>query len=287
MSILSNEKYKGDALLQKTYTVDFLNKTIKKNEGEHLQYYIEGSHPAIIDPETFDLVQSEIKWREPNRRQLNNNSPFAAKIICGECGGYYGSKVWHSTSKYRIYLWRCNRKYKGGDNCTTPHIREDELKPAFVWAFNRILGDKAQCIAQFEKLLPLLADTSGLEKKLEEVQGEYDAILDRKRRYMEENARQVQDQEEYNRHFREMDSECKAVEKQRVRIREEILERCARKEKIRRFLDELRRTDDIVTEFDENLWNATVESVTVHSDKTLTFQFRDGTEIPVKIPETK
>ena len=99
MSILSNEKYKGDELLQKTYTVDFLSKTIKKNEGELPQYYIEKSHPAIIDPETLDLVQSEIKWRQPIRRQLNNNSPFAAKIICGECGGYYGSKVWHSNSK--------------------------------------------------------------------------------------------------------------------------------------------------------------------------------------------
>lgn len=68
-SILSNEKYKGDALLQKTYTVDFLSKTIKKNEGEMQQYYIENSHPAIINPETFDLVQNELRKRRPNRRQ--------------------------------------------------------------------------------------------------------------------------------------------------------------------------------------------------------------------------
>lgn len=84
-SILSNEKYKGDALLQKTYTADFLNKTVKKNEGALPQYYIENSHPAIISPETFDLVQGELRRRSAIRRQLNNNSPFAAKIICGEC----------------------------------------------------------------------------------------------------------------------------------------------------------------------------------------------------------
>ncbi|MCM1167974.1 MAG: recombinase family protein, partial [Ruminococcus sp.] len=68
MSILQNEKYKGDALLQKTYTVDFLSKKVKKNKGEIPQYYIQNSHPAIIDPDTFELVQNEIKRRRPGRR---------------------------------------------------------------------------------------------------------------------------------------------------------------------------------------------------------------------------
>ena len=100
MSILQNEKYKGDALLQKTYTADFLTKSVKKNKGEVPQYYIQNSHPAIIDPETFLLVQQEIERRRPNRRQLHRCSPFSAKIICGCCGGFYGRKVWHSGSKY-------------------------------------------------------------------------------------------------------------------------------------------------------------------------------------------
>ena len=100
MSILQNEKYKGDALLQKTYTADFLTKTIRKNKGELPQYYIENSHPAIIDPETFALVQKEIERRRPVRRQLHRSSPFNAKVVCGDCGGFYGRKVWHSGSKY-------------------------------------------------------------------------------------------------------------------------------------------------------------------------------------------
>ena len=119
MSILQNEKYKGDALLQKTYTVDFLSKTIKKNNGEVTQYYIQNSHPAIIDPDTFELVQNEIKRRKPNRRHLHKNSPFTAKIICGECGAYYGRKVWHSGTKYRSHIWRCNRKYDDGLPCSS------------------------------------------------------------------------------------------------------------------------------------------------------------------------
>lgn len=287
MSILQNEKYKGDALLQKSYTVDFLNKTMKKNEGEIPQYYIVNSHPAIIPPETFDLVQSEVKRRKPLRRQLNSNNPFAAKVICGECGGFYGSKVWHSTGKYRNQIWRCNRKYKNDKSCATPHIREDELKSAFVRAFSQVLGDRERYVAQFEELLPMLADTSALEGKLAEAEAACDAAVGHMRRYVEENTRQVQDQGEYESRFQEMGNECKAAEKQVEHIKDEILERTVRKEKICRYLDELRRAGEIVTEFDEDLWQAAVESVTVQPDKSLTFRFRDGTEIPAVTPETK
>ena len=286
-SILSNEKYKGDALLQKTYTVDFLSKTIKKNGGEVQYYYIENSHPAIIDPETFDLVQNEIKKRRPNRRQLNNNSPFAAKLICGECGGYYGSKVWHSNSKYRNQIWQCNRKYADGKFCETPYIREDELKPAFIKAVNQILGDKERYITSFEELLPLLADTSELETELEKLQVEHDSIINRMHCHIEENKREIQDQEEYNRRDFEMAEELKKLKTQLNQMKDKIPEQSARKEKIRRFLDELRQMKNLITEFDENLWNATIELVTVQKDKTLTFTFRDGTEISAKAIKAK
>ena len=89
MSILQNEKYKGDALLQKTYTSDFLTKKQKKNHGEVAQYYIRNSHPAIIDPDTFELVQQEIGRRRPNRRKLYKSSIFATKIVCVDCGSFY------------------------------------------------------------------------------------------------------------------------------------------------------------------------------------------------------
>ena len=284
MSILQNEKYKGDALLQKTYTADFLNKTVKKNEGELPQYYIQNSHTAIVSPDTFDLVQSEIKRRRPMRRRLNNNSIFAAKIICGECGGFYGLKVWHSTDKYRNGGWRCNHKYANDVKCSTPFVREDDIKAAFVAAFNRVLGDKRRHIARFEEMLPILADTSALEAKLKDAEDACDAAVGRMHRYVEENTRQVRDQTEYERRFGEMGEECKAAERLAAEIKAEISENGARKEKIRLYLDELKQTGDIVTEFDEALWQATVESATVQIDKSLILTFRDGTKIPVKLP---
>ncbi len=104
-SILKNEKYKGDAMLQKSFTVDFLTKKKKINEGEIPQYYVENSHPAIITPEVFDLVQQDIKKRKNTRGYKTGGGCFSGKIVCGECGSFYGSKVWHSTSKYRRVIW--------------------------------------------------------------------------------------------------------------------------------------------------------------------------------------
>lgn len=287
MSILKNEKYKGCALLQKTFTVDFLNKTSKINEGEVPQFFVENSHPAIIDPETWELVQSETKKRTSVRRQVNNNSPFAAKVICGQCGGFYGAKVWHSTDQYRTHIWQCNRKYQSGTFCITPHLREETLKQVFVLAMGQILGDKEQFIRKFEQLLPSLADTIKPKTRREKLMVEQSEKEHQLRLHIEHNARTVQDQEDYERIYSKLAAELTSLGQQVSAIDDEILERVARKEKIRRFLDELRETGDIVTEFDENLWNATVESLTVHSTKDVTVTFRDGTEISIVVPEEK
>lgn len=287
MSILTNEKYKGDALLQKTYTADFLTKKSKKNRGEVPQYYIKDSHPAIIDPATFDLVQQEIERRRPDRRQLHRSSPFTAKIICGECGGYYGRKVWHSNSKHRKYIWRCNQKYETETMCSTPNLDESVIKAAFVEAFNQMLGDKEQYIARFEEMLPLLAGTTKLEAQMTEAQTKHDELMNNLRRYMEENTRQIQDQKEYNRRFSELDARCKTAEEEIEAIQKELLSQSGRKEQIRRCLDELRECGDILEEFDLDLWNSMVESVTVCTDKKLAFLFRDGTEIIVQMLKTK
>ena len=122
LSILQNEKYKGDALLQKTFTVDYLTKKHKVNEGEVPQYYVTGNHEAIIPPEDFERVQAELARRKAIGRGYSGSSILASRIICGDCGGFYGQKIWHSNDPYRRIVWRCNKKYdKGQKRCTTPH----------------------------------------------------------------------------------------------------------------------------------------------------------------------
>lgn len=114
-SILTNEKYKGHALLQKTYCENFLTKKMVKNTGQVQQYYVEDSHPAIIDPDEFDAVQAEIERRKSLGSIGRCGSPFSGKIVCGECGGYFGKKIWgsyKSDKTYRREVYQCNDKYK-------------------------------------------------------------------------------------------------------------------------------------------------------------------------------
>ena len=84
-SILRNEKYKGEALLQKTFTTDFLTKQVKKNNGELPQYLVRNSHPAIIPPRQWDMVQLEFERRQPIGRSYRSVDIFSSKIYYGDC----------------------------------------------------------------------------------------------------------------------------------------------------------------------------------------------------------
>ena len=284
-SILTNEKYKGDALLQKTYTTDFLTKKVKKNDGEIPQYYIQNSHPAIIDPETFNLVQEEMRRRYPDRHKLHRASPFCAKLVCEDCSGYYGRKVWHSNSKYKKYIWQCNHKYDNDFACNTPTLSEEEIKVAFTEAAEQILGNRERHITRLKQELLRLSDASDLKNKLKVAQDRYAKFLSEQRLYMEENARIIQDQAEYNRRFLEMDKSSQMAKAEANELERQLLEQSGRVGRIKECLEALEKYRSNLNEFDADLWNALVESATVSKDKTLTFHFYDGTDIPIKLPE--
>ena len=130
-------------ITQKKFTVDFLTKKQKVNEGEIPQYYIEESHEAIIDPSEWDAVQDEIKRRKSIGRAYSGKSVLSAKIVCGDCGEWYGLKTWHSNDKYKTVIWQCNRKYdKDKPGCSTPHFTEEKIKERFLKVYNGMLTDR-------------------------------------------------------------------------------------------------------------------------------------------------
>ena len=152
-SVLSNEKYKGDALLQKSYSVDFLTKKRVKNKGEVQQYYVEDSHPAIIDKDMWEAVQLEMERRRTfvekyRLKRLDygvKNNPFAGRVICGQCSSSFGRKIWNSNDeRLRRMVWRCNRKYavKGKKSCDNNHIDDRVLYKAFIHTFNAMIENK-------------------------------------------------------------------------------------------------------------------------------------------------
>lgn len=131
-SILSNEKYKGEALLQKTFTVDYLTKEVRKNNGEVPSVRVRNSHEAIIEPKVFDRVQEILAASAKRRAKVRTRHPFAGKLVCGDCGTFYGHKVWRLRSTGERYnVWYCNHKYDGNETCDSPRLRDEEIKAAF------------------------------------------------------------------------------------------------------------------------------------------------------------
>lgn len=131
-SILSNEKYKGETLLQKTFTVDYLTKEVRKNNGEVPSVRVRNSHEPIIEPEVFDRVQEILAESTKRRAKVRTKHPFAGRLICGDCGSFYGHKVWRLRSTGERYnVWYCNHKYDGDKACDSPRLRDEEVKAAF------------------------------------------------------------------------------------------------------------------------------------------------------------
>ena len=281
-SILTNEKYMGAALLQKSFTVDFLQKKMKPNEGEVPQYYVAESHPAIIDPEEWRKVQAEVARRTQYDHKAACASPFSGKIVCGDCGTVYGSKVWHSTDRYRRAIWQCNSKYDGEHKCETPHLTEKQIQDAFCLAINPILSDRSRIIGDLEAVKEGLCNETDLIGKQEKLAAEMEALEGLMHKAIMVNAQTEQDQEAYNRRY---DGYAAKHEKLKKQYGDAQAEREARRNKAQildGMIESLRSAAAAVTGFDGKLWNATVNHVIVNRDGSLVFTMLDGREITVR-----
>ena len=148
--ILTNEKYKGDALLQKTYTVDFLNKKKVKNDGITPQYYVENSLEAIIPKEIFMRVQEEMDIRanmvsgQGKRRIYSSKYALSSIVYFSKCGDIYRRIVWNNRGK-KYTVWRCcTRVTHGPEACEARTIREEDLQEAVVEAINQLITESSE-----------------------------------------------------------------------------------------------------------------------------------------------
>ena len=276
--MLSNEKYKGDALLQKEFTVDFLQKKLKKNEGEVPQYYVEGNHEAIIDPKVFDLVQEELARRAKGRSRYSGVTIFSNKIKCSDCRCWYGAKVWHSTDKYRKTIYRCNSKYEG-KKCETPHVTEDEVKAAFISAYNQLVTEKREIIGNAELIRRTLCGTDALEEEKRKLEEEMNVVADMSQNAIAENARVAQDQNEYQKRYDSLMKRYDTAKKRYDEVVGLISAKDAQSQRLADFIQTLKAQDGVISEFDARLWGLMVDYVTVGRKKEMVFTFRDGTEI--------
>lgn len=265
--------------MQKCYTVDFLTKKQEVNRGVLPQYYVEGDHDAIIDPETFELVQQEMARRMNKCGHYSGVDIFSSRIICGECGSYYGAKVWHSNSKYRRVIYRCNHKYQEGKTCETPHIAEEEIKQWFVSALNKLLDCKDEVIGNLEAMEHLLFDTTELKKDRTRLEAEMELVGELIQRAISENAQVAQDQQAYRIRFDELSERYEKTKQQCDGVVSQIADKASRRAAMRQFTSTLKKQTALATEFDPTLWGVLLDHVTIHAKDDVRFTLKDGTEM--------
>lgn len=278
-SILRNEKYKGSALFQKSFTVDFLTKKTKINEGEVPQYYVEDSHPAIIEPWEWEHVKAELEQRKSRRSRHRQTSPFSGKILCADCSDIFGAKTWHSIDRYRRVIWQCNGKFKGEHKCETPHLTEEQLKELFLAALGEYLSDRDAAIDRLRCAQRTLTDTDFIDADIQALEEDLTTITGMLRLCITENAANATMEEAYRttnadlcHRFEETEAKLAALQRRREKMKADAIA-------IGGMMFELGELTALPLTFDEKLWQGTIDHVTVHADERVVFCFKDGKEI--------
>jgi len=275
--ILQNEKYIGDALLQKTYTIDFLSKKRVVNNGIVPQYYVENSHEPIIPREIFMQVQEEIVRRANlqagkggKRRIYSSKYALSSIVYCGECGDIYRRVHWNNRGCKSI-VWRCvSRLEEKGSDCSSRTINETTLQEAVVKAINEVLGSKETFLTVLQENIAAVLNEDNdqtiqeIEIRLNELQQELLRLVNAKTDYQK-----VAD-EIYR--LRELKQNILAENAEREGKRERIAE-------MAEFLNEQKQN---LMEYDEQLVRRLIEKITVHDDR-LVIEFKSSMEINIVI----
>jgi site-specific DNA recombinase len=273
--ILQNEKYIGDALLQKTYTIDFLTKKRVKNTGIVPQYYVENDHEPIISRELYGQVQEEMARRANlynskggKKRVYSSRYALSSIVYCGECGEIYRRVHWNNRGKKSI-VWRCvSRLEEKGSDCTSETILEETLQNGVLQAINQLIEDDGGVNRAIMQNIETAFATE-FDKDTSEIDREIDLIQRELLHYTSAKSNEI------------------AEKLHRLRAeKQELLDYNISRENRRRRIAEINEflKGQIVRleEYDDKLVRKLVEKVTVFEGH-IKVEFKSGVEIEVKV----
>ena len=291
-SILTNEKYCGDVLLQKTYIDDCINKKVKKNTGQLPMYLVQNHHEGIISRETFDAAQAELARRSAGKSPSKKNAPtgrsrysskyaLSDRLYCGECGTRYQRCTWRNRDGSKRIVWRCvSRVDYGSKYChDSPTLDEEPLHRAVLAAINSAVNDKDNIVynlkAAMEKELTPAAgqqlSLSEIDDRLEQLNTEFSKVL--------AEASESGDQAAYSDRFREIMQKQTALKAQRDEIQWLLAESGKATAHIEQCRQAAETTPSAITEWDDALIRQVVESVTVETDGGIVVALKSGASI--------
>lgn len=295
-SILTNEKYCGDVLLQKTYIDDCINKKVKKNTGQLPMYLVQNHHEGIISRETFDAAQAELARRSAGKSPSKKNAPtgrsrysskyaLSDRLYCGECGTRYQRCTWRNRDGSKRIVWRCvSRVDYGSKYChDSPTLDEEPLHRAVLAAINSAVNDKDNIVynlkAAMEKELAPAAgqqlSLSEIDNRLEQLNTEFSKVL--------AEASESGDQAAYSDRFREIMQKQTALKSQRDEIQWLLAESGKATAHIEQCRQAAETTPSAITEWDDALIRQVVESVTAETGNEIIVALKSGASIHQKL----
>ena len=290
-NILTNEKYIGDALLQKTYVTDCITKKVKKNRGERTMYYVENSHPAIVARDLFNQVQQEMTRRSSKRKVLQKSGKtelgkYSGKyaltelLVCGECGSPYKRVTWARNGKKRI-VWRCVSRLEFGTKyCQhSPTLDEGKLHSAILAAMNEYAAIRQEVcpdvLAMAEEARQALSQAGArllqLKKRMDEVSREQSDVLDRLLVNMADT--------ELNARMKALTDEKESLKAQIADAQQAEVDLEEQAAKRRQMWDSIMECAAGYTEFDNELVRQVIQKITVEDAETIRIHFRDSDEV--------
>ena len=291
--MLSNEKFCGDACMQKTYTIDFLTKKKVKNQGYAPQYYIEDNHEAIIPKELFHQVQVE----KARRASLNKaavtrkankakkeKSKYSSKYVltelltCGECGHSYRRQTW---SKYgqKSAVWRCEDRLKHGTSSKchhSPTLKEEKLHDAIMKAINKVVENNGDFIGTFRENVIRVIGNYSTKGVTTEYDDQIDALQKQMLTLIEDNARQGAVSEEFDEAYRKLSEQINELKQAKIQLVRAQKQAENYAERVDELDKAIKAVNPEVREFDQELVKRLIYSIKVNKGMKITIQFHSG-----------
>lgn len=291
-SILTNEKYCGDVLLQKTYIDDCINKKVKKNTGQLPMYLVQNHHEGIISRETFDAAQAELARRSAGKSPSKKNAPtgrsrysskyaLSDRLYCGECGTRYQRCTWRNRDSSKRIVWRCvSRVDYGSKYChDSPTLDEEPLHRAILAAINSAVKDKDNIVYNLKSAMEKeLAPVAGQQLSLSEIDSQLEQLNTEFSKALAE-ASESGDQAAYSDRFREIMQKQTALKVQRDEIQGMLAESGKAAAHIEQCRQAAETTPSAISEWDEALIRQVVESVTVETGSEIIVALKSGASI--------
>ncbi len=285
-NILTNERYIGDALLQKTYTTDCISKTVKKNQGDRPMVYVERNHPAIVSKAMFYQVREEMARRSSKRKVMQKTGKteqgkYSAKyalselLVCGECGTPYKRCTWARNGKKRI-VWRCVSRLEFGTKYChdSPSMDEDKLHQAILEGINEFvqagqgLGDELLDLASIVQQGGSVdgIDPLTLRNRLDALTAQQAELLDKVLEDMEN--------EELNAQLKAIMEEKQAILGRLGALQQDEEQRAGQEARLRELAEWLKQQKSEFAEYDDSITRRYVERITVVDAETIRIKFK-------------